>query len=109
MYTNGLTDQQFLSIIAVESFDGRIVEAMLEHEFARDSEHVVLQTPMWTAERALEHGYSKRLYIDSPALSCEFWVSPETDDYDSTFTGIDMDSGEQLSINGWLFDIEALN
>lgn len=63
---------------------------------------------IWTRERALEHGFSKRLYIDSPALSCEFWVLPETDEYDGAFAGIDIDSGEMLRINGWLFDVEVL-
>lgn len=63
-----------------------------------------------TAELARAAGLTKQVYADSDGglYSHELLVSPEAD-LDSTFLAFDLDAGELIAVNGWLYLIEDLS
>lgn len=60
-----------------------------------------------TAELARAAGLTHVVYAESDGglYSHELLVAPDTD-FDSTFLAFDLDAGELIAVNGWLYLIE---
>ncbi|MES2903310.1 MAG: hypothetical protein V4696_03915 [Pseudomonadota bacterium] len=54
---------------------------------------------------ALEAGLTREVGAEGGCYSLLLLVSPDAD-LDSTFRAFDVDQGEFINVNGWLFDIE---
>ncbi len=55
-----------------------------------------------TPEAAKLRGYTKPATLEASCYTLELLVKPDVD-FDSKFTAFDINEGEMLSINGWLY------
>jgi hypothetical protein len=60
-----------------------------------------------SAEEAKTSGYTRRVYCDSDFYSFEALVKPDAD-LDDTFRCYDVDNGQWLNVNGWMFVTEDM-
>lgn len=55
---------------------------------------------------ARERGYTQAIMASGGCYDLELLIKPDTD-LDDRFTAFDVDNGEYLAINGWLFSFES--
>lgn len=55
---------------------------------------------------AAANGFTRRVELTSWTVDLNVWVAPETD-LETAFAAICDDTGESLTVNGWLFDVES--
>jgi len=51
-------------------------------------------------------GFTRRIFASGGCYDLDLMIKPDSE-LDGTFPAFDLDSGEKLHVNGWLFEIEG--